>query len=977
MSLGKIAAGPGAARYYTDQVARGQEDYYAGQKEEPGQWVGAGAAVLGWEGEVDADVFAHLLGGAGLRRPPKTGGVVGIDLTFRAPKSVSVLWAVGPEELGDELRTAHVVAVQEALGYLEREACWARRGAGGKVQVRGGGFVGAAFMHRASRAGDPLLHTHVVVGNLTQGPDGRWTALDARHLYRQAKTAGYLYQAVLRAEITERTGLDWAPVEHGVADLVVVPREVVEHFSQRRREILEHMAEHGGRSAASAQVAALETRRAKGEPPLARQRTEWRARASEHGLTPDRVADLAGQTARRDAPRVQAINPEVLTEQASTFGRPELLQALAEAQPAGARVADLEQLAATSLDDRGIVRLRDGIAAASITERRYSTRDLLRIERDLIDGALRRRGCRVAVAPAVAIERAGDGRGLTSDQRALVDGLCGRGDGVAVVRAAAGTGKTFALDAAREAWESAGIPVRGCALSARAALELSDQAAIESVTIAALRNQLDRGWQLPARSVLVVDEAGMVGTRALADLAAAAQVADAKLVLVGDDRQLPEIQAGGAFRALAERLDAIELREVRRQEAAWDRSALDALRSGEVDRWARAYRERGRITVADNARDTRAALVNDWSQAGGDALMIAARRDDVADLNHRARELRQARGDLGPDELSSGGRRWAQHDRVIATRNDRQAGILNGERGTIVAIDHQHRSLDVELDSGRHVELGDTYLRPGHLDHGYAITAHRAQGATVDRTFVLGSEELYREWGYTALSRHRREARFYVARPDLESHRDAPPEYDPVVSGITRLLERSRAQQLALDSLSEAGRDALEAEDRRVRAALQADPPPRRPTVNERDLARADAAVEAAAAAGRELVDERDALRWFDRRRHQTLGQRIARNDAWQAREREHRDELAAEHDRQRAADEQWLERHGPDTARLLAVTRELDDRNEIETTAERRLSAITEPTPSDRPHHGPYRWPVNALLDRDLDPPDIGMPGR
>jgi hypothetical protein len=600
----------------------------------------------------------------------------------------------------------------------------------------------------------------------------------------------------------------------------------------------------------------------------------------------------------------------------------------------------------------------------------------LRTEVDLVDGALRRRGCLVAVAPAVSVERAADGRGLSRDQRALVDGLCTRGDGVAVVRAAAGTGKTFALDAAREAWESAGIPVRGCALSARAALELSDQAAIESVTIAALRNHLESGWQLPARSVLVVDEAGMVGTRALADLAAAARVADAKLVLVGDDRQLPEIEAGGAFRALAERLHAIELREVRRQEAAWDRSALDALRSGQVERWARAYRDRGYITVADNARDTRAALVNDWAQAGGDALMIAARRDDVADLNQRARELSRARGDLGPDELSSGGRSWARHDRVIATRNDRVAGILNGERGKIVAVNQEHRSLDVELDSGRRVELGDTYLQPGHLDHGYAITAHRAQGATVDRTFVLGSEEFYREWGYTALSRHRREARFYVARSDLESHRDAPPEYDPIVSGITRLLERSRAQELALDSLSDAGRDALEAEDRRARVALQADPPPRGPTVDPRDLARADAAVEAAAAAGRELAEERDALRWFDRRRHQALDRQIARNDAWLTREREDRDELADEHQRHSAADEQWLDRHGPDAVRLLAVSRELGDRNEIEATVERRL-AFSQAKLRAPEHRGPYRGPANASLDRDIDPPDIGMPGR
>ncbi len=133
LSLGKIAAGPQAARYYTDQVARGRDDYYAGQGEAPGRWAGTGAASLGLEGEVDADQFAELLGGAGLRQPPREGAIAGFDLTFRAPKSVSVLWGIADAELASELRAGHDAAVEDALGYLEREACWARRGAGGKT----------------------------------------------------------------------------------------------------------------------------------------------------------------------------------------------------------------------------------------------------------------------------------------------------------------------------------------------------------------------------------------------------------------------------------------------------------------------------------------------------------------------------------------------------------------------------------------------------------------------------------------------------------------------------------------------------------------------------------------------------------------------------------------------------------------------------------------------------------------------------
>ena len=250
-----------------------------------------------------------------------------------------MVWAIAPPDIARELRGGHDAAVAEALGYLEREACRGRRGTDGVVQVRGDGFVGAAFVHRSSRAGDPLLHTHVVIGNLTRGPDGRWTALDARHLYRQQKTAGFLYQAVLRRELTERLGLEWGPVREGAADIRGVPRTVIEHFSQRRAEILEHMAAHGGRSAASAEIAALETRHAKQNVAFDRLRADWTARAEEHGLSRDAVEQLVhvGELRERPAVRLPVRLDRELTEQASTFGRAEVLQALAAAQPIGRR----------------------------------------------------------------------------------------------------------------------------------------------------------------------------------------------------------------------------------------------------------------------------------------------------------------------------------------------------------------------------------------------------------------------------------------------------------------------------------------------------------------------------------------------------------------------------------------------------------------------------------------------------------------
>ena len=811
MSIGKLAAGPGAGRYYIDQVAQGREDYYAGEGEAAGVWLGTGAAWLGLTGEVGEEALARLLEGRDpssglLLRPLRSSSpVAGFDLTLRAPKSVSILFGVAEPAIAPQIVHAHGQAVAQAIGYLEREACWTRRGAGGVTRLPGRGFVAAAFRHRSSRAGDPLLHTHVVIANATQAEDGRWTALDGRELYRHAKTAGYLYQAALRAELARELGLRWQAAEHGSADLEGVPRRVIEHFSQRRAEILELMGSRGESSARAAQVATLETRRRKDYGvPVDRLREQWRARAAEHGL--DRAAltrvlrpRLERQLDTRDlVERLEG--PDGLTRDASTFTRRDVLQAFAEHARAGATVAAIEARADAFLARDGIVEF-EPVAG----ERRYSTRELLQLERAAIERASRPRPVEPVVTERAVRTALASRPSITGEQRELVMAITRSGRGVEVVRAPAGTGKTFALDAAREAWQASSVPVFGCALSAKAAGELRDQAAIDTTTIARLTYALEKGGQLARGSVLVVDEAGMVGTRDLARLLGATEQAQAKLVLVGDDRQLPEIQAGGLFSALADRLGAIELTQVRRQHEEWDRNALAALRDGDLDHFARAYYDHGRIVAAPSADAARAALVRDWwsaTEPGDRALMIAHRRADVADLNRRAREHMRAAGRLGVDELVAGDRAFAPGDRVVTTRNDCRLGVVNGESGTLTRIGPG--ALTVELDRGSRVELPESYAREGRLEHGYATTAHRAQGATVDRAFVLGSDELYREWGYTALSRHRETARFYVtATPAFLNAAPDPLRDADLPQRVARMLEASRAEHLALHGATE------------------------------------------------------------------------------------------------------------------------------------------------------------------------------
>jgi ATP-dependent exoDNAse (exonuclease V) alpha subunit len=416
---------------------------------------------------------------------------------------------------------------------------------------------------------------------------------------------------------------------------------------------------------------------------------------------------------------------------------------------------------------------------------------------------------------------------------------------------------------------------------------MRDQGGLDATTIARLRWALEHGVSLSPGTVLIVDEAGMVGTRDLAALACAARHAKAKLVLVGDDRQLPEIDAGGAFRALADRLGAIELLQVRRQRESWDRDALAALRDGDVERFAREYHRHGRLVATASAGTARAALVHDWwaaRQQGANALMIAHRRRDVADLNARARERMRQSGRLGADEFWVDERAYAVGDRVVATRNDRSLGVINGQAGVITTIERGR--IGVEFDDRRRVHLPDRYVRDGHLDHGYAITAHRAQGATVDRAFVLGSDELYREWGYTALSRHRHEARFYVsATPAFVNQTPEPLQAgDDVSRHVARMVETSRAEHLALngvkpDLLTETLAEELD------RA--------------EKHLIEAETRLDA-------LHDERARTRWYQRSRR-TGAERMI--DGWQR----HRDHSLAEIERLRIELEQRPARHEPE----------------------------------------------------------------
>ncbi|HKO86241.1 MAG TPA: MobF family relaxase, partial [Actinomycetota bacterium] len=833
----------GREEYYTRELASDHQQYLSGHGESPGRWYGAGANALGLEGEASVAEFEAMFEGRDpttgelLGRPHRPNAVPGFDVVLRPTKSVSILYGLGDAATGRAVLAAHHAGLAEAVGYLD-EHLGARRGHGGVQHVSGQGVLAVGFDHRTSREGDPLLHTHLVIANRVQGPDGRWTALDGRDLYRHRLAADAIYRATYQRELVRTLGVEWMAADsHGNRELHGMPGELVRGFSKRTDQIdlaIERLEADGReRTPRLVKWAVQATRKPKDHEAPDTLYDRWRQEAGERGHDADAlVREVTGRTPDRDQDQTvseeatgrlfdRLAGPDGLTEHASTFTRPEVLVALG-AGLAGAGRTELEELADRFLAERAV----SVVADRAVEERRWSTPELLAVEQQLVATATGRTGEQAAVAAHQAVREALAAHlSAGKDQQAMVRDLCQGGQGVAVVVGRAGTGKTFALGIARHAWQLDGYRLLAAAPTGIATLSLQGEGFEDVATCDRLLGDLDRGQeQLDARTVLVVDEAGMVGSRKLTRLLEHADRTQAKVVLVGDDRQLAPIDAGGGFRALRLRLGASELVENRRQHQVWEREALDLIRSGLVEEAVAAYQAHDRVVAADSKPAATLALLQDWwtawQQADHDptqeVIVLAARRAEVDRLNSLCQELLAARGRLGGERLQVEDRQLAVGDRVVCGHNAiAELGVANGSRGVVTALDSQERTLTIRLDGadGQELTLPRSYLdgrgrgeRNRRVDLAYATTGHRAQGLTRGRALVrlTGSEDV--NWLYVQLSRARQETCLYAVvgpEPQGGGELDLPDREQP--DGYLQLaqaLSRAGSQTLAIDTPS-------------------------------------------------------------------------------------------------------------------------------------------------------------------------------
>jgi Ti-type conjugative transfer relaxase TraA len=464
-------------------------------------------------------------------------------------------------------------------------------------------------------------------------------------------------------------------------------------------------------------------------------------------------------------------------------------------QTAYLKVITAPELVALGTDDLG--------------RQRFTTHEMFNLERSLMENADRlahrgehgvnaNRRTRILAKLTLSAEQ----------QRAALE-VTGQGD-LKSLAGVAGSGKSTTLAAMRAIWEAEGYTVKGAALAGIAAENLEVSSGIKSRTLASYELAWERGRdQLSKRDILVIDEAGMIGTRQLEHVLRTAEKAHAKVVLVGDAEQLQAIEAGAAFRGIASTHGVSNLTEVRRQTTDWQRTATQDLSQAKTTAALGAYYEHGSIVAVEQRRDARNALIARWAHdhrqdPNASQLALAYTRDDVNQLNASIRTLRQQTGQLGKGDIvptERGKKAFAVNDRIRFLRNEKDLGVKNGSLGIVEGIESGVLSIKLDGTAGTRVIVDTKFYQ--HLDYGYAATVHKAQGTTVDKTYVLATSHFDRHTAYVALSRHRDEATVFYATDDFGGRRPgATPE--SVHQRFTETLSRARPKELAHDYLEPA-----------------------------------------------------------------------------------------------------------------------------------------------------------------------------
>ncbi|MFW7382302.1 MAG: MobF family relaxase [Oligoflexus sp.] len=902
-------------------------EYYAKYCQEKGEaqgiWTGEGADALSLSGKVvQAEDMKQLLYGFSPDGKPlcKNAGANhrgGWDLTFSAPKSFSLVWANVDRKSRERLEQACQEATDYALAYLQEKAAFSRVGEGGTGLVRSK-LVASKFFHSSNRSGDPQAHIHAVIKNVGLCDDGVWRTLQGRYFFDYKMTAGALFKLKLSEEVQKlgyrvKQGKDFFEV-------VGVSKDLCDSFSSRSQQIEERLAELGyTRDSASPEMiqkVTLETRQSKKHSSESRRSfAQWQKMSRELGFGPAelakiRKAPLYPKLSHPELERVFSDTLDELTLENSTFSERALHHKLTE-----------KLIGKVSGDELmvSLEKIREHKRFVAISGDRFTTTEMFKLEKAIVrDAILRENEGRHAVSDKAIAEVLSQVKFQTikPEQLQALRGICQGSSAYAMVRGLAGVGKTYTIDAIERSYSLSGYKTLGCSLSHKAVSALRGETAMEAHTIHHLLGRMEAGsLRLTKKHVIFCDEAAMIDSRLMSRLCEKVNQAGAKMVLVGDDKQIQSVDAGGMFTTLYEHLGGGELSDVIRQNRLSERAAILSVREGKVEKTLDYYEgrkgapltpdikqsvdqllsaekkgklsamapciysehgsfeenlavrgemvDRGRfkdsvslvnskgkvldVSSGDRLRfsETAAHLgiskdeigtvlsasaekVVFRSQSGTDqsfdprefkgfsygfviekslyekergfslkesleasidetisrwkrfreespeksSLIISSTNTTVSALNLKAREYLKEKGELSGEEkivkTTHGEIPLCVGDRIILTDTKRHLGLYTNDVVTVKKIEGDRVAVLKSNDSHRAVEINFSLGQFNSFRHGYAITAHKSQASTVDRSFVLVDTKFFdREKFYVALSRTRDFSQIVVNREIL------------------------------------------------------------------------------------------------------------------------------------------------------------------------------------------------------------------
>jgi Ti-type conjugative transfer relaxase TraA len=807
LSISSRTAGSAASYYIHNQKDGQKEDYYS--KEGEGQWQGKGAENLGLTGTVSERDFVALANGFN----PKTGEklaqnagqkerVAGFDLTFSAPKSVSIAMQVSNPIDAQKIQEAHDKAVTAALLFVQDKQAQTRIGHDG-LNTQKTDLTIATFNHQTSREQDPQIHTHSFVFNFGKRENGSFGALDGKPLYDFKMATGAIYRAELASQLKD---LGYKIERDGDSfRLQGVSKEADNEFSTRSQQIKNELERTGQSGSKAAEIAALATRKTKEIKDQNELKSMWKEQATVLGI---REQDL--KTDLHKTPESMLIAPtkesilDGITDNKSLVKEAEIYRKAAiEAQ--GSLNANDTIAMAETVKKEAIQMQKVGENGKAYGDTKYTNQATIDREKHIVELAKYDKTDNSLKPETVQKALESNAFKLSSEQSKVAFELAQRGS-IKVLIGDAGTGKSTTLEVVKNAYERENWQILGAAPTGKAAAGLENGAGIRSDTIHKLHIKLEKGdLVLSDKTVLIIDEAGMVGSKQMESLLTKADAAGSKVILVGDHKQLQSVESGAAFRDIASQVNPSRLEQIHRQKDEKDRAAVQQISKGEAAKAMANYIEKGQVTIEKSYQKAIEAVASKTIQnldKSGSSIALASTNKQVKDINDNVRNQLKERGELQNSvkiQTEKGKLDLAKNDRILLTKNNEQLNIKNGDLVTVLKVEKDQ--LTVKIDrTGESKTINTNEYK--YIEHGYAVTTHKAQGMTVDNAVVMAGKDTSQELAYVQSSRAKDETTFVFTKDTVNKLTEQTPPTEKMIATAEK-IEESRINRGEEKSLPE------------------------------------------------------------------------------------------------------------------------------------------------------------------------------